>query len=488
MGNLPVLKPAEVVAIPQKLGFVEARQRGSHKQYRHVDGRCTTVPFHKGRDVPPIPLRRIAKDIGLTPDEFVSHTGDVLPNGVELWDRLKPRKQISYRTLNTMCAARSSQTLGVYHNLSQNLNGRCYLSMKSGQFTIRKLICGIVACGVFAFGPLCFAQSADLSRVVVHVVTDEAEAVLAILAKKKANQPVTEADWQLLFSSEGYIRLKKREAAMQRAFEDAEFKTFVLSDGLAERAQALAETLAKWKSADVSRAAKLALAYLPEAAHIQAKIYPEIKPKTNSFVFDVETDQEILLYLDPNVIKEKFENTLAHELHHIGYASGCPSKETSDEIAKLPPNAQEVLKWTAAFGEGFAMLAAAGSPDVHPHAVSSPEERARWGRDVANFNNDLKKVESFFIDILENRLTKVEVQKTASSFYGVQGAWYTVGWKMSVLIEKTYGRAKLIECICDQRKLRSTYNKAAAKYNRKSREQLALWSASVINGIKRSKL
>jgi len=29
-----------------KLGFVEVRQRGSHKQYRHNDGRFTIVPFH----------------------------------------------------------------------------------------------------------------------------------------------------------------------------------------------------------------------------------------------------------------------------------------------------------------------------------------------------------------------------------------------------------------------------------------------------------
>ena len=73
MGNLPVLKPTEVVAILQKLGFVELRQRGSHKQYRHADGRCTTVPFHKGRDISPILLRQIAKDIGLTAEELVSH-------------------------------------------------------------------------------------------------------------------------------------------------------------------------------------------------------------------------------------------------------------------------------------------------------------------------------------------------------------------------------------------------------------------------------
>ncbi|MBC7262031.1 MAG: type II toxin-antitoxin system HicA family toxin, partial [Chloroflexi bacterium] len=65
MGKYPVLKPQEVVAILEKLGFVEVRQRGSHKQYRHPDGRNTTVPFHKGRDISPILLRQIAKDIGL---------------------------------------------------------------------------------------------------------------------------------------------------------------------------------------------------------------------------------------------------------------------------------------------------------------------------------------------------------------------------------------------------------------------------------------
>gem|GEM_PF-4964640 len=49
MGRPPVLKPGEVVSILEKLGFIEVRQRGSHRQYRHTDGRQTTVPFHKGR-------------------------------------------------------------------------------------------------------------------------------------------------------------------------------------------------------------------------------------------------------------------------------------------------------------------------------------------------------------------------------------------------------------------------------------------------------
>ncbi|MCF7965502.1 type II toxin-antitoxin system HicA family toxin [Methylobacter sp. Wu8] len=71
MGNIPVLKPREIVALLEILGFTEIRQRGSHKQFRHPDGRCTTVPFHAGRDISPILLRQIAKDIGLTVEQLL---------------------------------------------------------------------------------------------------------------------------------------------------------------------------------------------------------------------------------------------------------------------------------------------------------------------------------------------------------------------------------------------------------------------------------
>jgi predicted RNA binding protein YcfA (HicA-like mRNA interferase family) len=71
MGMLPVLSSREIVALLEALGFREVRQRGSHKQFRHSDGRCTTVPMHGGRDVSPLLLRQIAKDIGLTVDELL---------------------------------------------------------------------------------------------------------------------------------------------------------------------------------------------------------------------------------------------------------------------------------------------------------------------------------------------------------------------------------------------------------------------------------
>jgi len=75
MVKVPVLKPRAVVSVLERLGFEEVRQRGSHKQFRHPDGRSTTVPFHRGRDISPILLRQIAKDIELTIEEFLQSRG-----------------------------------------------------------------------------------------------------------------------------------------------------------------------------------------------------------------------------------------------------------------------------------------------------------------------------------------------------------------------------------------------------------------------------
>jgi predicted RNA binding protein YcfA (HicA-like mRNA interferase family) len=72
MPKPPVLRPREVIAILRKPGFLEVRQRGSHVQFRHPDSRQTTVPVHKGRDLSPILLRKIAQDVGLTLDQFLA--------------------------------------------------------------------------------------------------------------------------------------------------------------------------------------------------------------------------------------------------------------------------------------------------------------------------------------------------------------------------------------------------------------------------------
>jgi len=196
----------------------------------------------------------------------------------------------------------------------------------------------------------------------------------------------------------------------------------------------------------------------------------------------LETDPAIFLYLDPAIDQRQFENTVAHELHHIGYSS--VSKPWEDKIAKLPPNERTAVEWISAFGEGFAMLAAAGGPDVHPHETSKPEDRARWDRDMGRFNEDLKDVERFFMDVLQGRLkAEEEIRKRGYTFMGVQGPWYTVGYKMSVMVERRFGRQTLIACMLDPRLLLSKYNEAAAEHSRDGQDKLATWSPELLKAI-----
>lgn len=310
-------------------------------------------------------------------------------------------------------------------------------------------------------------------RLRVQMVTDEPEAVLVILAKRKGKQPVTDADWQRLFASEGYARLKMRELSMQRPFEDEDFRKFVLSDELLARADALEETLRLWKAADLSVAAGRAFAYLPAGATIRAKVYPSIKPRENSFVFEVQTDPAIFLYLDPAVTREEFENTVAHEFHHIGFGTGCTASKDDGEA---DPARAQLLKWAGAFGEGFAVLAAQNAPDGHPQPSNRRERRAEWDKEIARFAENQKMLDDFFLKIVEGKLSNDESDKQAYGYFGMLGPWYTVGWRMAVTIEQAFGREKLIESFCDPRQLMATYNQAVEK----SQSPLPKWSSRVI--------
>lgn len=68
-------KPRIVSAVKMEkllfsLGFEKTRQKGSHAFYRHPDGRTTTVPHHRARDLSRPLIRDILKDIGLAVDDY----------------------------------------------------------------------------------------------------------------------------------------------------------------------------------------------------------------------------------------------------------------------------------------------------------------------------------------------------------------------------------------------------------------------------------
>lgn len=307
----------------------------------------------------------------------------------------------------------------------------------------------------------------------VRIDARQPAAVLAIAEAAAAGREVTEEAWDRLFQSEGYVRIKEREAGMGRPFTDDDFRAFILHPELARRAPELRRALATWDAVDVAPAAAMALAYLPPGTPLRATIYPSIHPRRNSFVHDLATDPAIFMALNPDDTREKLLNTLAHELHHVGFEAACPDR----------PRSPEAVRWLGAFGEGWAMLAAAGGPDIHPHAVSTPAERERWDRDMARVDEDLWRLEAFFLDVLDGRIAGPDIQATAMSFFGVQGPWYTVGWMMAATVERAFGRHALVAGICDPVRLLTQYQEAARAEATAGGADAALWSDELLRRL-----
>lgn len=293
------------------------------------------------------------------------------------------------------------------------------------------------------------------ARAQVLIDASEPEVVLRIADSIAHDGSAPTASWEELFATAGYRDLQAREMAMQRPFTDDVFRTFVTTTVVGKRAK-LRKTLADWKRFDVDAAAARARRYLPAGTRISATVYPLIKPKTNSFVFRTGHGMAIFLYLDPAVTGRKFENTVVHELHHIGYDVACPAVSEQGT-----PRATARL-YLGGFGEGLAVLAAAGDARTHPHAASTAEERAVWERDVKKIEADIPRLEDFLTGILDERFTGDAIQSAFMQFISTddvpQGAFYTVGWTMASTIERARGRAALVGMICDPVRMMRTYN------------------------------
>lgn len=319
-------------------------------------------------------------------------------------------------------------------------------------------------------------------RIDLRLDASQAEATLAIVEAHAAGKAISEGDWKRLFATEPYRRLEKREASLQRPFTQQTFREFALSPDLAARAAELRRTLAAWKKADLNAAATRILPYLPAEARLRAHVYPVIKPRSNSFVFEITTDPAIFLYLDPQMGDAQFANTVAHELHHIGL--GSVSQTYDERIARLSLAAHQAANWMGAFGEGLAVLAAAGSPDVHPLAAFPPDDRTRWDQDMKDFDQLLGQLDRFFLDIVEGGYAKPEVaDHVAFTFFGYRGPWYTVGYRMGALVEKRLGRPALLEGMADPRRLLQRYNEAAAQQNAGGGAALPLWSPQLLAAV-----
>ena len=71
MSRLQPVRAREVIRFLESLGCLQVRQKGSHKFFRHTDGRTATVPDHRGEDLGPGILAKILRDAGAKPADFL---------------------------------------------------------------------------------------------------------------------------------------------------------------------------------------------------------------------------------------------------------------------------------------------------------------------------------------------------------------------------------------------------------------------------------
>jgi len=71
MLRLPVIKGRDLIKFLESIGFKVTRTKGSHVRLRSEDGKATTVPVHKNKDIPKgLLLKIIREDLEISLDEF----------------------------------------------------------------------------------------------------------------------------------------------------------------------------------------------------------------------------------------------------------------------------------------------------------------------------------------------------------------------------------------------------------------------------------
>ena len=69
MSKLKIITSSQMCALLESDGFSNIRQRGSHRFYKHADGRTTVVPMHAS-DLDRTLIRKILKDIDMSTSEY----------------------------------------------------------------------------------------------------------------------------------------------------------------------------------------------------------------------------------------------------------------------------------------------------------------------------------------------------------------------------------------------------------------------------------
>jgi predicted RNA binding protein YcfA (HicA-like mRNA interferase family) len=70
MSRLRLVPYRDLARVAEAVGYSWARTRGSHNIFRHPDGHIVVIPDHGAQVIVRPLLRKILRDLDLTPDEY----------------------------------------------------------------------------------------------------------------------------------------------------------------------------------------------------------------------------------------------------------------------------------------------------------------------------------------------------------------------------------------------------------------------------------
>ena len=73
MTGLRPVPGRKLLRVLQEFGYTVIGQKGSHVKLRRPDGKTTVVPLHAARDIKVGLLRKILREAGIEPEEFLKH-------------------------------------------------------------------------------------------------------------------------------------------------------------------------------------------------------------------------------------------------------------------------------------------------------------------------------------------------------------------------------------------------------------------------------
>ncbi|NJL89897.1 MAG: type II toxin-antitoxin system HicA family toxin [Coleofasciculaceae cyanobacterium SM2_1_6] len=74
--RLPRVTAKEMIRVLEKIGFILARQSGSHKIYKNAEGRRVTVSYHGATILKPKTLKSILNEANLTVENLIDLLND----------------------------------------------------------------------------------------------------------------------------------------------------------------------------------------------------------------------------------------------------------------------------------------------------------------------------------------------------------------------------------------------------------------------------